>query len=172
MRKKIAKHVKGVREKKTSTDKERSFHRVSPSITRTLVFIFCTTLFHITRSTRNAKYKRGKRTTNLNYPNNYIHGEETTLKTFSKLLFLQFCSYWAIYRPKGALGIVYGATRQITTRGSKLWPRKRGNGRAARHRLPRAVSSSPYLLYLLLSVYGHPVLIDSPSKVNGYMCRL
>ena len=44
---KLAKHVKGVREKNTSRDKERTFHRVSPSITSTLAFILCTTLFPI-----------------------------------------------------------------------------------------------------------------------------
>jgi len=42
---------------------------LSPSITRTLAFILCATLFSITRSTRNKKYKKErKRTTNLNYP--------------------------------------------------------------------------------------------------------
>ena len=70
---------------KTSKDKDRTFHRVSPSITITLAFILYTTLFSITRSTRNKKYKRGRRRrTNLNYPKNYIHGEEnpkTLLKT-------------------------------------------------------------------------------------------
>ena len=55
-----------IREKKTKRDKERTFHRVSPSITITLTFNLCTTLFPITRSTRNEKYKRGERTTNLN----------------------------------------------------------------------------------------------------------
>jgi len=39
---KLTKHVKGVRKKKTSRDKERTFHRVSPSITSTLAFILCT----------------------------------------------------------------------------------------------------------------------------------
>jgi len=43
MRRKLAKHVKGVREKKTSRDKKRTFHRVSPFITSTLAFILCTT---------------------------------------------------------------------------------------------------------------------------------
>jgi len=57
MREKIAKHVKGVREKKTSRDKERTFHRVSPSITSTLTFILCTTLFPVTRPTRNRNTK-------------------------------------------------------------------------------------------------------------------
>ena len=67
LEKKLAKHVKGVREKKISRDKERTFHRVSPSIASTLIFILCTTLFPITRSTRNEKYKKGRRrTTNLN----------------------------------------------------------------------------------------------------------
>jgi len=75
MRKNLAKHVKGVREKKTSRDKERIFYRVSPSITSILAFILCTTLFPITRFTRNEKYKRERRrTTNLNYP-------KTLLKT-------------------------------------------------------------------------------------------
>jgi len=66
MRRKLTKHVKGVREKKTSRDKERTFHRVSPSITSTLSFILYTTLFLITWSTKNEKYKKGRRrTTNL-----------------------------------------------------------------------------------------------------------
>ena len=66
---KLTKHVKGVRKKKTRRDKERTFHRLLPSIIRTLAFTLCTTLFPITRSTRNEKYKRGRRrTTNLNYP--------------------------------------------------------------------------------------------------------
>jgi len=66
LEKKLAKHVKGVREKKISRDKERTFHRVSPSITSTLAFILCTTPFPITWSTRNEKYKCGRRrTTNL-----------------------------------------------------------------------------------------------------------
>jgi len=42
-------------------DIERTFHRVSPSITSTLAFIICTALFLITWSTRNEKYKRGRR---------------------------------------------------------------------------------------------------------------
>jgi len=52
---------------KISKDKERTFHRVLLSITSTLTFILCITLFPITRSTRNRKYKRGRRRiTNLN----------------------------------------------------------------------------------------------------------
>ena len=35
---KLAKHVKGVRQKKIKRGKERTFHRLSPSITRTLAF--------------------------------------------------------------------------------------------------------------------------------------
>ena len=57
MREKLAKHVKGVREKKTKRGKERIFHKLSPSITSTLTFQPCTTLFPITRSTRNEKYR-------------------------------------------------------------------------------------------------------------------
>jgi len=64
MRKKLAKHVKGVREKKTRRDKERTFHRLSPSIFRTLAFILCTTLFPITRSTRNKKIQKPKKKNN------------------------------------------------------------------------------------------------------------
>ena len=68
MTRKLAKHVKRIREKKTSRDKERAFHRVSPSIINTLTFILYTTLFPIIRSIRNEKYKRGRsKTTNLNY---------------------------------------------------------------------------------------------------------
>ena len=70
-------------------DEKRTFHRVPPSITSTLAFNLCTTLFSVTRSIRIEKYKRGRRrTTNLNYSNNYIHGEETTLRTSSILLSL------------------------------------------------------------------------------------
>ena len=54
---KLAKHVKGVREKKTKRGKERTFHTLSPSITSTLAFQPCTTLSPITRSKRNKKYK-------------------------------------------------------------------------------------------------------------------
>ena len=53
---KLAKHVKGVREK-TERDKERTFHSLSPSITSTLTFHSCITLSPITRSKRNKKYK-------------------------------------------------------------------------------------------------------------------
>ena len=55
--KKLTKHVKGVKEKKIKRDKERAFHRLSPSITSTLAFHPCITLFPITRSARNEKYK-------------------------------------------------------------------------------------------------------------------
>ena len=54
---KLAKHVKGIREKKIKKGKERTFHRLSPSITRILAFQPYTTLSPITRSTRNEKYK-------------------------------------------------------------------------------------------------------------------
>ena len=74
---KLAKHAKRVREKKTRRDKERIFHRLLPFITRTLAFILCTILFSITRSTKNEKYKRGRRRIiNLNYPKNCIHGRK------------------------------------------------------------------------------------------------
>ena len=81
---KLAKHVKGVRDKKTRRDKERTFHRLSPFITSTLALHPCTTLFPITGSTRNEKSKTGRRrTTNLNYPKNY-NMEKKTLKTILK----------------------------------------------------------------------------------------
>ena len=54
---KLATHVKGVREKKTKRDKERTFHSLSPSMSITLTFYPCTTLSPITRSKRNEKYK-------------------------------------------------------------------------------------------------------------------
>ena len=57
MREKLAKYVKGVRQKKTKRGKERTFHRLSPSIISTLTFHQCTTLSPITRSKRNEKYK-------------------------------------------------------------------------------------------------------------------
>jgi len=41
---KLAKHVNEIREKKIRRDKERTFHRLSPSITRTLTFILCYSL--------------------------------------------------------------------------------------------------------------------------------
>ena len=56
MRRKLAKHVKEVREK-TKRGKERTFHSLSPSLTSTLTFQTCITLFPITRSKRNEKYK-------------------------------------------------------------------------------------------------------------------
>ena len=56
-KRKLTKHVKGVGEKKTKRGKERTFHRLSPSIKSTLTFHPCTTHFPITRSTRNEKFK-------------------------------------------------------------------------------------------------------------------
>ena len=54
---KLVKYVKGVREKKTKRDKKSTFHRLSSFITSTLTFYSCITVFPITRSTRNEKYK-------------------------------------------------------------------------------------------------------------------
>ena len=54
---KLAKCVKRVREKKTKRGLERTFYRLSPSITNTLAFQPCTTLSLIIRSKRNEKYK-------------------------------------------------------------------------------------------------------------------
>jgi len=69
MREKLAKYVKGVIEKKIKRGKERNFHRLSLSITSTYTFQPCSTLSPIRRSTRNEKYKGGRRrTTKLNYP--------------------------------------------------------------------------------------------------------
>ena len=66
---KLAKDVKGVREKKTKRRKESTFHSLSPSITSILAFQTCITLSPITKSTRNGKYKGGKRRrAKLNYP--------------------------------------------------------------------------------------------------------
>ena len=82
------KHVKGVREKKITRGKERTFHTLPPSITRTLTFQPYTTLSPITRSIRNEKDKGRRRRTKLHYPK-LQHGEETTkiiLKTTQKLL--------------------------------------------------------------------------------------
>ena len=56
-KRKLAKHEKEIREKKTKRGKERTFHNLSLSITSTLTFQPCTTLSPITRSTRNEKYK-------------------------------------------------------------------------------------------------------------------
>jgi len=99
---------------------------------------------------RNEKQKKEEE--QLNYPKE----KKSTLKTLLPTLFWK---YWAIYRQKGAPGRVYGAARQSTTRGSKLWPQKCSHVHGslaikashARRRLPRAVSSSLYLLYLLVS---------------------
>ena len=66
MREKLAKHVKEVREKKTKRGKERTFHRLSPSITSTLTFHPCTTLSPIIRSKRNEKYKEKEEEEELN----------------------------------------------------------------------------------------------------------
>ena len=105
-------HVKGVKEKKTMRDKERTFHKVSRSITSTLTFILCTTLFLIIRCTRNRKYKRERRRrTNLNNLKNYMRGEETTLKLSSKLFSPELRKSQGIYRQKGAPERVYGAVR-------------------------------------------------------------
>ena len=50
-------------------DKERTFHKLSPSIINTLAFHSYTTLSPITRSIRDGKYKGGRRRiTNLNHP--------------------------------------------------------------------------------------------------------
>ena len=68
MREKLATNVKGTREKKIKRGKESTSHRLSPSITSTLTFQACTTLSPITRSTRNEKYKGGRRRTKLHYP--------------------------------------------------------------------------------------------------------
>ena len=52
---KLAKHVKRVREKKTKRGKERTFHKLSPSITSTLAFQACTTL-SLLQDLQNGKY--------------------------------------------------------------------------------------------------------------------
>ena len=59
---KLAKHVKGVREKKTKPGKERTFHRLSPSITRTLIFQPYTTLLLLKdlQEMKNTKRKKKK----------------------------------------------------------------------------------------------------------------
>ena len=54
MRKKLAKHVKEVRQK-TKRGKESTFHSLSPSITSTLTFQTCITLSPVTKS--KTKYK-------------------------------------------------------------------------------------------------------------------
>ena len=54
---KLAEHVKGVREKKIKRCKERTFHSLSSSITSTLAFHSCITLSPNTRSKINEKYK-------------------------------------------------------------------------------------------------------------------
>ena len=63
--KKLAKHVKRVREKKIKRDKERTIHKLSPFITSTLAFYPCTTLSPITRSTemKNTKEKEEEQLT-------------------------------------------------------------------------------------------------------------
>ena len=127
---KLAKHVKRVREK-TKSGKERIFHSLSPSITRTLAFQPYITLSPITRSTRNEKYKGARRrTTNLNYPT-LQHGEEnpkTILKTTQKLLSPRLWKAPSIYRQNWTTWYRYGAARQILARGSTPELRKRGPG--------------------------------------------
>ena len=104
---KLVKHVKGVREKKTKRGKVRTFHRLSSSITSTLTSQPCTTLSPITRSTRNGKYKGGRRrTTNLEYPT-LQHEKKTTLLS----------GYLPIQNTKG----VFIGTRRTGARG-KPWP--------------------------------------------------
>ena len=63
----------------TKRGKERTFHSLSPSITSTLTFQPCITLFPITRSKRNGKYKEEEeKKIKLNYPK-LQHGKKTTL---------------------------------------------------------------------------------------------
>jgi len=101
---------------KTIRDKKRTFHRLSPFITRTLTFIPCSTLFLITWSTKEKKNKRKKKE-ELNCTND----RKPILKTF----LVSVCSYWVIYRPKGPPGTVYGPARQILMRDSIKEPQKR-----------------------------------------------
>ena len=80
---------------------------------------------------------------------------------------------------------MYEAARQILTRGSTQEPQKHGygcvfvaivwrRGAAIARAAPPATRChfAPYLLYILVSEYGRPILTDSPSKVNAYMHRL
>ena len=116
---------------------------MSPSIISTLTSRPCTTLSSITRSTRNEKYKRGKRRrTKLNYPK-LKYGKKipkTNLKTTQKLL------SQVLEKPQGFIG-KRGEPGYCTEPRVKSWraapqgsrenaamvaPRFRGHGRAAR----------------------------------------
>ena len=100
MRKKLAKHVKGVREKKTSRDKERTFYRVSPP---------------------------GRiRTTNLNYPKE----KKIIPKLSSKLFSFCSGKHWAFIGKISSIRGPYWAIRVHGSKydvGSIAWLRKRGH---------------------------------------------
>ena len=62
-------------------DKERTFHKLSPFISRTLAFILCTTLFPIKKIYKKRKIQKRKKKNN---EPKLKKGEETTLKTTLK----------------------------------------------------------------------------------------
>ena len=168
--KRLAKHVKGVREKKIKRGKERTFHKLSPSIISALAFQPWTTLSPITRSTRNEKYKRGRRRrTKLNYPKLQQGKKTTQLSVYPSL------------EPQG----VFIGTRGKGARGTTPGP-KYGRGRArmavkmrpkspsvavperrAQHRLLRAASLSLYRLHVPVSSFGPLVLIGEKSRTKS-----
>ena len=137
---------------------------MSPSITRTLAFQPCITLSPITRSTRNEKYKGGRRiTTNLNYPT-LQHGEETAktiLKITQKLLSLGSEKRQGIYRQTRISGYTYGAARQILARGSIREPRAL-----------RCPHLSPCRLDVPVLGFGSMIFTESPPKSMAIFCRL
>ena len=114
---------------------------MSPYIISTLTFSLCTTLSPITRSTRNEKYKGGRRrTTNLNYPK-LQNGDENTLK---------HCISSALETPRGNYrhqekggqgtnpGPKYRPGRACTAAETRPGPRFCGPTRAAHARPPTA----------------------------------
>jgi len=68
-----------VREKKISGDKKKTFHRISPSITRTLNFVLCISLPYYMIYKGNEKQKKEETDTKLH------KWEKLPLKTLLKL---------------------------------------------------------------------------------------
>ena len=158
---------------------------MSPSITSTLAFILCTTLFPITKSTRNRKYKREKsKTTNLNYPKE----KKLPSKLHSRTLFPELWKSQGIYRPRGASGELYGVVRRNSTHDSRVWPQKCGHGHVSAAILwpgahgrisaailwPGAQRQSLQVIATLMSGYGLqlpcfllPAAAEWAFKVNG-----
>ena len=87
--------MKRVREKKTNRHKGGTFHRVSPSITRTFSSILWVTLFLITWSTKEKFNKRKKKRTKTTLKRRKLH---------YKLFSLKIWPIQDIYRQRGHQG--------------------------------------------------------------------